>query len=241
MSKTTKDVGTLAKIGKIANKALDSIFSASKDTVELSKDEITELMLEAVLEDGKKIYFDDKEKTPGSMVYLMEGEDKLPLPVGTYPMKDGTTLTVAEEGKVGPEVAPAAETESMEEDPMMEAKPETEMADMPMDGEEVEATELEMLSEEMKSAIREMMATELKKLMAEMGMGAETEMEEEMDETELEYTTADKPEEMAKEEVVEEFNHSPSKGISKKADTSWKPSKIIGQRQAIQDQLRAQS
>lgn len=232
--KAKDDVSKLASIAKTANKALEDIGYIS----EFSKEDITELMMEEKLEDGKTITFDDDSKAPGTMVYLMDAEGgKIPLPVGSYQMMDGSTLSVEVEGTVGPAAAPA---ESMEEEMPAEGEaPKEEMEGMPKEEMMAPPTELEsmvggMTEEAVNMMVEEMVIAKLEKL----GIMPKTEMEEEMPEEEMAYTTADKPEEMSKEGGVEEFNHSPSASTGKKADTTWSPSKGIGVREAIQAQLR---
>ena len=50
----------------------------------------------------------------GADVFVVNGEDRAPLPVGEYPLEDGTILVVAEEGKIA-EVKEMAEEEVTEE------------------------------------------------------------------------------------------------------------------------------
>lgn len=245
---TTKDVGMLAKIGKIANNALDAITGVT--SVEEHSAEVTELMIEGKLADGKTIMFEDEAQSVGSAVFMMTPEgDKIPLPVGEYELENGKMLVVAEEGKVGggEEVAEEAPVEG-EAEVMEDEAPAEEMAE-PMEGEEVmeesemeeapmeEAapTELEAgVAQITDEAIAQMVEAAVMKKLQSLGIipGAE-------EEEELTYQTADVPEEMSKEsEAVEEFTHSPTKSTTKSNDTSWKPKNNIGQRGSIQEILR---
>ena len=55
----------------------------------------------ATLKDGEtQIEYMGETMEVGADVFVVNGEDKAPLPVGEYPLEDGTVLVVAEEGKI---------------------------------------------------------------------------------------------------------------------------------------------
>jgi len=69
----------------------------------------------ATLKDGEtQIEYMGEMMEVGSDVFVVNGEDRAPLPVGEYPLEDGTILVVAEEGKIA-EVKEMAEEEVTEE------------------------------------------------------------------------------------------------------------------------------
>jgi hypothetical protein len=69
----------------------------------------------ATLKDGEtQIEYMGETMEVGSDVFVVNGEDRAPLPVGKYPLEDGTTLFVTEEGKIA-EVKETVEEEGTEE------------------------------------------------------------------------------------------------------------------------------
>ena len=55
----------------------------------------------ATLKDGEtQIEYMGETMEVGADVFVVNGEDRAPLPVGEYPLEDGTVLVVAEEGKI---------------------------------------------------------------------------------------------------------------------------------------------
>ena len=55
----------------------------------------------ATLKDGEtQIEYMGEMMEVGADVFVVNGEDRAPLPVGEYPLEDGTILVVAEEGKI---------------------------------------------------------------------------------------------------------------------------------------------
>ena len=74
------------------------------------KEEAVEVKLGmATLKDGEtQIEYMGEVLEAGQDVFVVNGEDRAPLPVGEYPLEDGTILVVAEDGKVG-EVKPMEE------------------------------------------------------------------------------------------------------------------------------------
>ena len=256
MSKEQKDVGLLATIGKVANKALSDIGLISNgDNTELSKEDVTELMMETKLEDGKAIMFEDEAMSEGSGVYLMTPEgEKIPLPAGDYMTADGKAFNVSEDGKVGAmapaeEEAPAEEApveagyedvpkedkSEMEEDKMEEGEMPSEMEEAPME-EEAPATELEeAISGMTQDAIAQMVQAAVKAELERLGImpGAES------DDDEASFQTAYPAEEMSKEdESVDEFKHSPTKETKSEISQDWVPSRAkVGVRASIKELL----
>lgn len=256
MSKETKDVGILASIGKVANKALTDIGLISKgEAVELSKEDVTELMMETTLEDGKAIMFEDENMSEGSGVYLMTPEgEKIPLPAGDYKTADGKEFVVSEDGMVGmaptvedmPEEAPMEEapTEAGYEDVPKEDKSEME-EDMPVEGEESEMEEMPMeekpteleagIGQMTDEAIGAMVEAAVIKKLTELGIMPGGEAEEEAGE----FQTAYPAEEMSKEDdSVDEFKHSPTKETKSEVSQDWMPSRAKGSvRNSIKEML----
>ena len=69
----------------------------------------------ATLKDGEtQIEYMGEMMEVGADVFVVNGEDRAPLPVGEYPLEDGTILVVAEEGKIA-EVKEMVEEEVAEE------------------------------------------------------------------------------------------------------------------------------
>ena len=69
----------------------------------------------ATLKDGEtQIEYMGEMMEVGADVFVVNGEDRAPLPVGEYPLEDGTILVVTEEGKIA-EVKEMVEEEVTEE------------------------------------------------------------------------------------------------------------------------------
>jgi len=69
----------------------------------------------ATLKDGEtQIEYMGEMMEVGADVFVVNGEDRAPLPVGEYPLEDGTILVVTEEGKIA-EVKEMVEEEVVEE------------------------------------------------------------------------------------------------------------------------------
>ena len=67
-----------------------------------TKEKAVEVILGmATLKDGEtQIEYMGEMMEVGADVFVVNGEDRAPLPVGEYPLEDGTILVVAEEGKI---------------------------------------------------------------------------------------------------------------------------------------------
>ena len=263
---TTENVSTLAKIGKVANEALASIgITLNKESTELSKEpDVTELMMEGKLADGKTVMFEDEAKSAGSAVFVLTPDgDKIPLPMGEYEMQDGSKFMVAEEGKLGGMAAeePGEEAPAeMEGDEMVEGEaPPMEMEDAPMMDEMAPPTELqEAIGAMSTEAINKMVDDMVMARLQELGIAPATEMEDaggydtaypmemskEEPKAEEEDSTRGGETELSKEEETEEevteFKHSPSKSknTNNKQEDRWRPSRAdVGLKSSIYDLL----
>ena len=125
-----KDVYNKALKGEIKGFSIDGLFSLEKVEDEkvnlksetMTKEEVKKFMDErlsdfkavftkekavevnlgmATLKDGEtQIEYMGETMEVGADVFVVNGEDRAPLPVGEYPLEDGTVLVVAEEGKI---------------------------------------------------------------------------------------------------------------------------------------------
>ena len=130
----------------------------------------------------------------GAAIFVVSGEDRIPVPVGTYMLEGGESLVVVEEGVID-SIGVMEETVEEEQEMQEEVKPrkvvESVVSETHFSKETTEEIEEEevVLSDQYKTAIREIVREELSKLGKE------------------EKTALKK---------VEPINHSPEKNQSKK-------------------------
>ena len=92
-----------------------------------TKEKIDVKLGTAVLKDGEtKIEYTGETPEEGADVWVVNGEEKAPLPVGEYPLEDGTVLVVVEDGKIDSvkpiEEAPAESPAELDSDTMSTEK-----------------------------------------------------------------------------------------------------------------------
>lgn len=81
----------------------------------------------AMLKGGEaQIEYTSEVPTAGDDAWVVNGEERVPLPVGDYELEDGSTVVVAEEGKIA-EIKPVAQEDAPAE--MSEEAPAPSMAD----------------------------------------------------------------------------------------------------------------
>ena len=151
-----KDVYNKALKGEIKGFSIDGLFSLEKVENEkvnlksetMTKEEVKKFMDErlsdfkavftkekavevnlgmATLKDGEtQIEYMGETMEVGADVFVVNGEDRAPLPVEEYPLEDGTVLVVAEEGKIAEVKEMVAEevTEELNEDATAKAMTE---------------------------------------------------------------------------------------------------------------------
>ena len=146
-----KEIYNKALNGEIKGFSIDGLFSLEKINLKsetMTKEEVKKFMDErlsdfkavftkekavevnlgmATLKDGEtQIEYMGETMEVGSDVFVVNGEDKAPLPVGEYPLEDGTVLVVAEEGKIAEVKEMVAEevTEELNEDETAKAMTE---------------------------------------------------------------------------------------------------------------------
>ena len=131
------------------------------------------------LDNGTVIEADSFEV--GMPIFAIDGENKVPLEIGSYLMADGNTLEVYEIGMIGEIASPTAEAdevemsaepeeETKEEAPAEEATPETEV--------ELEAAPVTL--EEILTKVMEVLEPKMEELKAKIDAlsGSQTEMKE---------------------------------------------------------------
>jgi len=128
-----------------------TILQKIRDVV-LNEDDKDLKLAEMQLEDGKTIFAESFEA--GESVYLLEGEERIALPVGEYMLADGKVLIVAEEGMIDSITMPEAE----------EAPAETEASESESKEEELKQEDLEAV--EKLKAENESLKNELEAKMA---------------------------------------------------------------------------
>ena len=134
-----KEVYNKAINGEIKGFSIDGLFSLEKINLKsetMTKDDLVKFK-EDLLSDFKAVFTKEKAvevklgmatlkdgetqieymgemMEVGADVFVVNGEDRAPLPVGEYPLEDGTILVVTEEGKIA-EVKEMVEEEVVEE------------------------------------------------------------------------------------------------------------------------------
>ena len=106
---------------KKAKSAIDVALGNTKE-VEL-KDKAEVKLGQVAMMDGTMIEFEGETLEKDSNVFVMSGEDRVPLPVGEYPLDGGMVLVVAEEGVASEVKEMVAEEEAeveMESDAIMD-------------------------------------------------------------------------------------------------------------------------
>ena len=101
-------------------------------SVEEPKEEVAEVELtEAELEDGQVVYTDAEGWAEGVNVYVKNDDgEKINVPVGEYPLKDGGVLIVEEDGivkEIRTEEVKEESTEEVVEEEMTEVKAESQL------------------------------------------------------------------------------------------------------------------
>ena len=101
-------------------------------SVEEPKEEVAEVELtEAELEDGQVVYTDAEGWAEGVNVYVKNDDgEKINVPVGEYPLKDGGVLIVEEDGivkEIRTEEVKEETTEEVVEEEMTEVKAESQL------------------------------------------------------------------------------------------------------------------
>ena len=120
-----KEIYNKALSGEIKGFSIDGLFSLEKINLKsetMTKDDLVKFKEDllsdfkavftkekavevnlgmATLKDGEtQIEYMGETMEVGADVFVVNGEDRAPLPVGEYPLEDGTVLVVAEEGKI---------------------------------------------------------------------------------------------------------------------------------------------
>jgi arginyl-tRNA synthetase len=148
-------------------------------------------LAQETLGDGTVIEADSFEK--GSDIYLVDGENKTPLALGTYTLANGTVITVSEVGKIGEVVT--AETE-VEVEVEAEDKPVEEPTDSPLvEKEEKEMAEVPATLEEILTAVVDAIQPKLDDLQAKIDAlsGTQTEMKATLSSAVVSKSTTHKP------------------------------------------------
>jgi hypothetical protein len=101
-------------------------------SVEEPKEEVAEVeLMEAELEDGQVVYTDAEGWAEGVNVYVKNDDgEKINVPVGEYPLKDGGVLIVEEDGivkEIRTEEVKEESTEEVVEEEMTEVKAESQL------------------------------------------------------------------------------------------------------------------
>ena len=101
-------------------------------SVEEPKEEVAEVeLMEAELEDGQVVYTDAEVWAEGVNVYVKNDDgEKINVPVGEYPLKDGGVLIVEEDGivkEIRTEEVKEETTEEVVEEEMTEVKAESQL------------------------------------------------------------------------------------------------------------------
>ena len=101
-------------------------------SVEEPKEEVAEVeLMEAELEDGQVVYTDAEGWAEGVNVYVKNDDgEKINVPVGEYPLKDGGVLIVEEDGivkEIRTEEVKEETTEEVVEEEMTEVKAESQL------------------------------------------------------------------------------------------------------------------
>ena len=131
----------------------------------------------------------------GAEVFVIADEERVAVPIGTYEMKDGMTMVVAEEGII----------ESITEGDIAEAEAPIE-AEKPVEEEEELSTEVAAPKKIVKSISEEMFFSEINKLKEEI-KGLKLSKEEPKEVVEVELSA---------ESEVEGISHNPENSLSKK-------------------------
>ena len=131
----------------------------------------------------------------GAEVFVIADEERVAVPIGTYEMKDGMTMVVAEEGII----------ESITEGDIAEAEAPIE-AEKPVEEEEELSTEVAAPKKIVKSISEEMFFSEINKLKEEI-KGLKLSKEEPKEVVEVELSA---------ESEVEGISHNPENSSEKK-------------------------
>jgi hypothetical protein len=132
----------------------------------------------------------------GAEVFVIADEERVAVPVGTYEMKDGMTMVVAEEGII----------ESITEGDVKEEEEAPVEAEKPVEEEEELSTEKATPKKVVKSISEEMFFSEIDKLKEEI-KGLKLSKEEPKEAVEVELSA---------EPEVEGISHNPENASSKK-------------------------
>jgi len=132
----------------------------------------------------------------GAEVFVIADEERVAVPVGTYEMKDGMTMVVAEEGII----------ESITEGDVKEEEESPVEAEKPVEEEEELSTEVASPKKVVKSISEEMFFSEIDKLKEEI-KGLKLSKEEPKEAVEVELSA---------EPEVEGISHNPENASSKK-------------------------
>jgi len=129
-----------AKDGKILGFSIDGIFNLKEITknvtmnkqneskgilqrlgealINASKPADVKLAGSVITADGVEVFYDGEALEVGTVVFIENEGEQVPLPVGEYSLEDGTMMVIAEEGIIAeimqPEAAPAEEAPEVE-------------------------------------------------------------------------------------------------------------------------------
>ena len=108
----------IEEIGKFKDEVITEVKALFSKNEEIKIQEVVVNLGMATLKDGEtKIEFPGETMNVGDDIFIVNGEDKAPLPVGQYELENETKIVVSEDGKIGEIMEMVIEEELKEDAP----------------------------------------------------------------------------------------------------------------------------